>query len=293
VLNRSQKLRVGVFFLILVGAFSAFLLAVAGSVLWKSEDTYFVRYTDTSVAGLQIGGGVVYQGIVLGTVDDIEIDPANVEDIIVTMQLEEGTPIKTDVRARIVPVGITGLSRIELSGGTQDAERLPPGSFVTAGQSTMTDLTESLQSILTNINVVLEDISGVLTPATVRRVDTIIANVEEIVLDNRESVASSLDQFGAAAEGLAGSVRDAERLVGELRRSVEAADVAERAREVSDVVGRTGDLISELDLLLRQNRDEIGETVQSITDTARMLNNFAFQINENPSLLLLSRDTAR
>jgi len=284
---------VGVFFLILVGAFSAFLLAVAGSVLWKSEDTYFVRYTDTSVAGLQIGGGVVYQGIVLGTVDDIEIDPANVEDIIVTMQLEEGTPIKTDVRARIVPVGITGLSRIELSGGTQDAERLPPGSFVTAGQSTMTDLTESLQSILTNINVVLEDISGVLTPATVRRVDTIIANVEEIVLDNRESVASSLDQFGAAAEGLAGSVRDAERLVGELRRSVEAADVAERAREVSDVVGRTGDLISELDLLLRQNRDEIGETVQSITDTARMLNNFAFQINENPSLLLLSRDTAR
>lgn len=281
------------FFLILVGAFSAFLLAVAGSVLWKSEDTYFVRYTDTSVAGLQIGGGVVYQGIVLGTVDDIEIDPANVEDIIVTMQLEEGTPIKTDVRARIVPVGITGLSRIELSGGTQDAERLPPGSFVTAGQSTMTDLTESLQSILTNINVVLEDISGVLTPATVRRVDTIIANVEEIVLDNRESVASSLDQFGAAAEGLAGSVRDAERLVGELRRSVEAADVAERAREVSDVVGRTGDLISELDLLLRQNRDEIGETVQSITDTARMLNNFAFQINENPSLLLLSRDTAR
>ncbi len=292
-LNRSQKLRVGVFFLILVGAFSAFLLAVAGSVLWKSEDTYFVRYTDTSVAGLQIGGGVVYQGIVLGTVDDIEIDPANVEDIIVTMQLEEGTPIKTDVRARIVPVGITGLSRIELSGGTQDAERLPPGSFVTAGQSTMTDLTESLQSILTNINVVLEDISGVLTPATVRRVDTIIANVEEIVLDNRESVASSLDQFGAAAEGLAGSVRDAERLVGELRRSVEAADVAERAREVSDVVGRTGDLISELDLLLRQNRDEIGETVQSITDTARMLNNFAFQINENPSLLLLSRDTAR
>lgn len=292
-LTRSQKLRVGVFFLVLAGAFSAFLLAVAGSLLFKSEDAYFVRYTDTSVAGLQIGGAVVYQGIVVGTVDDIEIDPANVEDIIVTMQIEEGTPIKTDVRARIVPVGITGLSRIELSGGTQDAERLPPGSFVTAGQSTITDLTESLQSILTNINVVLEDLTGVLTPTTMRRVDTIIANVEEVVLDNRETVATSLEQFAAAAQGLAGSAREAERLVTDLQRSVQAADVAERAREVSDVVASAGNLVSELDLLLRQNRDEIGETVQSLTDTARMLNNFAFQINENPSLLLLSRDSPR
>jgi phospholipid/cholesterol/gamma-HCH transport system substrate-binding protein len=282
-----------VFFLVVIGAFAAFILAVAGSVLFKSEDTYFVRYTDTSVAGLQIGGAVVYQGIVVGTVDDIEIDPENVEDIIVTMQLEAGTPIKTDVRARIVPVGITGLSRIELSGGTQDADRLPPGSFVTAGQSTITDLTESLQSILTNINVVLEDISGVLTPASMRRVDTIIASVEEIVLDNRDTVTASLEQFSTAAAGLAGSARDAEQLIRDLQRSVEAADVAERAREVSDVVARAGNLVSELDLLLRQNRDEIGETVQSFTDTARMLNNFAFQINENPSLLLLSRDTPR
>jgi phospholipid/cholesterol/gamma-HCH transport system substrate-binding protein len=284
---------VGVFFLVLVGAFAAFILAVAGSALFKSEDTYFVRYTDTSVAGLQIGGAVVYQGIVVGTVDDIEIDPENVEDIIITMQLEEGTPIKTDVRARIVPVGITGLSRIELSGGTQEAERLPPGSFITAGQSTITDLTESLQSILTNINAVLEDISGVVTPITMRRVDSIIESVEEIVLGNRETVTVALEDFSAAAKGLAGSAREAERLVGELQRSVEAADVGGRAQEVSDVVASAGDLVSEVDLLLRQNRDEIGETVRSLTDTARMLNNFAFQINENPSLLLLSRDNTR
>ena len=63
----------------------------------------------------------MYAGIRVGRVTDIRIDPDNVEQIRVTIEVESGTIIKTDAVAGIDTNILSGVSSIQIRGGTKDA----------------------------------------------------------------------------------------------------------------------------------------------------------------------------
>jgi phospholipid/cholesterol/gamma-HCH transport system substrate-binding protein len=247
----------------MIGGLVIFALIVAGQGLWQQYDTYYVRYTDTSVGGIQVGGTVVYQGIAVGSIQSIEIDPGDVESIIVEIQVQDGTPIKTDVVARIVPVGITGISQIELSGGTQAAEEIDPGSFITPADSTFGQVTDSVTSILEGIEGVLSDIAQVLDRIDSDSIGNILARIDGMLSDNEDTVSSLLQELNEAAAGLTGATG-----------------------EIGGLVSSVTEVSGDLELLVRRNGPEIEEAIESLNDTLRLLNNFAFQINNDPSLLI-------
>ena len=65
---------------------------IIGSRLVKKTDTYYIKYKDVSVAGLNIGGAVQYHGIRIGSVDDMRIDPDNVATVIVEISVKKALP---------------------------------------------------------------------------------------------------------------------------------------------------------------------------------------------------------
>ena len=79
-----------------------------------------------AVSGLQEGGQVLYRGIPVGRVADIRIDPTNVENVLVTVEIDRETPIKEDTVATLEMQGITGIAYVQLRGGTQASARLDP-----------------------------------------------------------------------------------------------------------------------------------------------------------------------
>ncbi|MFP4622444.1 MAG: MlaD family protein [Bacteroidales bacterium] len=92
--NRSQKIRLGVFLFVSL----AILLSVIGFLtareFFEKEDVYYVSYEDISVSGLEVGSPVKYMGIKVGTIQDINIDPQNVNKIILELALKPDVPIK-------------------------------------------------------------------------------------------------------------------------------------------------------------------------------------------------------
>ena len=106
--TKAQKLRLGIFITVISVLMVIFLIMVAGTKIMEKRDIYHIRYQDSSVTGLQIGGPVKYRGIGIGRVDDISIDPESITDIIVTVSIKSGTPIKGDMTASLIPIGITG-----------------------------------------------------------------------------------------------------------------------------------------------------------------------------------------
>ena len=80
-------------------------------------------------------GGLRYRGVPIGTVTQIGIDLENVELIEVTLAIKKGTPIKTDTIASLALQGITGLSFVQLTGGTRNAPTLEPRPGKRARQS--------------------------------------------------------------------------------------------------------------------------------------------------------------
>jgi phospholipid/cholesterol/gamma-HCH transport system substrate-binding protein len=123
--TRASYLFVGIFVLVLMAGAIAFGMWMTRAGLADTSEYYYMYFTG-SVAGLQNGSAVQYRGVPVGTVTDIAIDEGNVEQIQVTVAIREGTPIKTDTVAQLQLQGITGLSFVQLSGGTQAAPALEP-----------------------------------------------------------------------------------------------------------------------------------------------------------------------
>ena len=90
----------------------------------KQEYDYYHVYMSESIAGLSPDASVKYKGVEVGTVNHIEINPENSEQIILLLKVKHGTPVKIDAKAALKFFGITGLAYIELTGSSKNSPPL-------------------------------------------------------------------------------------------------------------------------------------------------------------------------
>jgi phospholipid/cholesterol/gamma-HCH transport system substrate-binding protein len=137
-------------------------------VLWQSKyaaegafDYYRINARE-SVAGLNERAPVKLQGVNVGEVDRLFINPENSEEVSIVVKIQANTPIKTDTYAQIKPQGITGLSYLQLGGGTQEAPRLKTGpkskqmGLIESRPSLLSRMDESLESVVVKVEAILE-----------------------------------------------------------------------------------------------------------------------------------------
>jgi len=77
-----------------------------------------------SVEGLTIGNDVKFNGLKVGQVTNLEIDPEDPSLVDAEIRVAQNTPVKTDTRARIEQGSFTGVAKVALIGGTPDAPNL-------------------------------------------------------------------------------------------------------------------------------------------------------------------------
>ena len=124
--TRANYVAVGAFVLAII-----FLAFVA--VLWLGRSEYseeakrYYIFFRGSVAGLNKGSEVQYNGIPVGHVVDIRVDPNNLEQIQVTVEIDTNiVDIKSDARAFLEANILNGIATIQIRGGTQEASDLSP-----------------------------------------------------------------------------------------------------------------------------------------------------------------------
>jgi len=115
---------VGAFVLVL-GAMlvTGLLWLLSGGVSRQSYDLYLAIETE-SVAGLNLAAPVKYNGVAVGKVQDIRLDPSNPDLVRLVFAIQHGVPIHADTVAVLNTQGLTGIAYVELSGGTRDAPPL-------------------------------------------------------------------------------------------------------------------------------------------------------------------------
>ncbi|MBV8336510.1 MAG: MCE family protein, partial [Alphaproteobacteria bacterium] len=119
--TRANYVAVGAFVLAII-----FLAFVA--VLWLGRSEYgeeakrYYIFFKGSVAGLNKGSEVQYNGIPVGRVVDIRVDPNNLEQIQGTVEINTSiVNIKSDARAFLEANILNGIATIQIRGGTQEA----------------------------------------------------------------------------------------------------------------------------------------------------------------------------
>jgi ABC-type transporter Mla subunit MlaD len=280
--SRIQKIRLGVFI------FSGFLLIatliaiVAGNKLLEKRDIYYIEYSDSSVNGLSTGGAVKYHGIDIGRVDKIEISPNDITLVIVTISVNSGTPIKEDVEATLVPVGITGLKSIEITGGTNKAQLLLPKSTIPSGVSAFDNITGKAESIAEKLEILVQNLNEMTNPQTQRDIAQIVSTTNDIVSENQDSIFNTMNNLEQISKNANTLVQN----LSNFSNNLEEVDLKQLMLNLNTTLERTNIAVNNIDKMVLKNRTNIDETMETLRETVENLNEFAKQINENPSILI-------
>jgi phospholipid/cholesterol/gamma-HCH transport system substrate-binding protein len=250
-------------------------------------------YFEGSVAGLKPGNAVQYRGIPVGGVIDMRIDPENVEHVLVIIEVAGDTPIREDTEATLALQGITGLSYIQLTGGTQMAAPLKaaPGQrrpVIKSRPSELAAIFEAAPEIMNRAIEVIAMLEKLLGPENQRHIGNILENIE----NTTGALSDSSGDIGTLLSEGAGAVEDVRELTSALADNSEDIDriLTEGAGVVEDVhvltttlAASSGDIetvLSEGAGTMKNMNQLTGGLAGSTDDIAKMLNEGARVMEE-------------
>ncbi len=166
--NKVNYTLVGLLVFIGIGLMLGFTYWLLKPTAEQEVKKYIIRF-DESVFGLNIDAPVKYRGISVGKVTELKINPSNTEQVEVLVTILKTTPIKEDTVAKLTAQGITGLSYINLSMGSnagkdlkaKDNETYPiiktVPSFFENFEASLGSVSTKLSSTLTQTEKLLND----------------------------------------------------------------------------------------------------------------------------------------
>ena len=303
----------------LVGLFIALLgAALLAGVLWLSRTDYrgvydrYYTFMDESVSGLSNDSSVKYHGVDVGRVKESILNPDNPEQVRIALDIVHGTPIKEDTIAVLETQGLTGITTVNLTGGTRAAPLLKakPGenfpviksqpSLYTQLSRSLARLTtnEQLPTLLANLNNLTQDARGVLdaqSRADLKRTFADLAQITKVIAGRRSELADSivkadaaLDRFAAVGktvnerlpdilDQITASVRALRDMTNEIgRASASFGSTVDGSR--TDIAQFTGQTLPESGLLIAE--------VRQLTATLQRL---ASELEREPNALVFGR----
>ena len=290
---------VGAFVVLLAAALIAGVLWIASGGGSRKEVDLYLAVEEESVAGLSVNAPVKYNGVDVGTVREIELDPVNPERVRLVFALRHGTPIKEDTEAVLKTQGLTGIAYVELRGGTAGA---PPLRATVPGELPLIRTKPSLSARLENVlSSVLLKLDGTTT-----RIDAMLSK------ENQQALASTLADIAAVAHvlaerkgtidaGLVSAQRTfghGERLGAQLGPVIEriglAADSLQKlGEEAGQASAKAGSTVESVGADVRRfgshTLPEVQRLVAELQALSASLRRLADQTERNPGGLLLGR----
>jgi phospholipid/cholesterol/gamma-HCH transport system substrate-binding protein len=205
----------------LIGGFVlAFAFGMFGFVYWLQNTSglgrqaiYQIRF-EQPVSGLTVGSGVLFNGIRVGTITDLKLDPQDPKRLTVSIAVDPATPIHTDTQVDVTYQGLTGAPAIALKGGSASAPPLAtqddhPGVLI-AGAGVGQNLSESARGTLQHIDELIAEnskplhtaIEGISTFADMlgqnsKRVEGILGGLEKLTGVSKEAKPTVFDLVAA------------------------------------------------------------------------------------------------
>lgn len=176
---------VGIATVALIAALAVFTIWLARLQFDSDYDVYDIVFYGP-VRGLSEGGEVHFNGIRVGEVTALNLDPEQGDQVIARVRLKGETPVRVTSRAQLEPQGITGLNYIQITAGNPESALLKaqyPDNVVPVIQSQPSPLAELLSgsgTLLAQAVDVLNRVNRVLSDDNIRSFSTTLASVEAV-----------------------------------------------------------------------------------------------------------------
>lgn len=281
---------VGAFVLVLGAALVAGVLWLASGGAFKQKMDLYLAVMDESVAGLNLNAPVKYNGVDVGKVKVIQLDPTNPQRVNLLFAIKRGTPIKEDTIAVLKTQGLTGIAYVELSGGAVGS----PPLGILAGNPypvirTKPSLSARLENVLTNVLAKLDSTSNNLNAILSAENQASFKNALADIATVSRTIAARKDAIDAAI------THGARTLDNTAQATARLEAVVDRIGRGADAIEKMGQEISKTSVTTAKTVNAVGEEVQRFsTETQPELERLLGELNTlAPSLRRLSEQTNR
>ncbi len=283
----------------LIGLF-VLIMSVAGIgfVYWTQKlgngvSQYYSIDFKGEVGGLTTASQIYFNGMPVGRVEKLTIDPIDGRKTHVTIMIKQGIPIRANSSARIETSMLTGTAKIFLSAGTPDSPVLEssgknfPKIAATAvsGKSMM----EGAPDLINNTNALILRMNELIANNE-RLIRESVKNVEvftQALRDNKHNITRILGNAAQLTENLNTATVSINELVTNNKKTITqtihnveqvTAEIAGKKKEIGDIIVnakalsvQANNISSQLELLVTENRVSLAKTMKNVEDFTTVL----------------------
>ncbi len=273
--SRANYALVGLFTLAVIAAMFGFVYWFGSGGTGRKQDVRVI-FTGT-VTGLARGSSVLFNGLRVGEVKQIGLQPDDPRRIFGVIEVENTTPLRVDTRARIEAQGLAGVVALQLIGGEPNAAVLQPGPGETlptiiAERSEFQDIIESVRNVAKKADEVLGNLDGLIKENSGSITNT-VRNVEKFSAalgNNSESVDKLMASFGQIADTISPLSQKLGVLSEELTSVVRAID----EKKITSIVEN----VDKFTAALGGSSGDVSKAVKDVASITDKLNRAADQV---------------
>lgn len=275
--SKANYTLIGIFVLIALFSITSFTAYLSGRGLSEKLTDYIVVYT-TPPRGISVGSEVRYNGLKMGEVTDTRLDPEDENRVLVHIRVKETTPVLQDTYGQLEPLGLTGLSYIQLFPGksTKPIERqtmFGAAPQISGRASQFDDLLGGSESVIENVNLALGRAASIMNPEATQNLHEILANINAITNTVAKSNLSDdrIETFMAAIETAAKDVSTAALAV-----DVTAKDISKfmNSGQIDTVLNNANQALVNADGVLSEYKALATHGVVMTDEATRMIEQF-------------------
>jgi phospholipid/cholesterol/gamma-HCH transport system substrate-binding protein len=264
---------------VLIGFFTLGVLAAAFAfVHWfrsigksTTSASYHVVFQGP-VGGLRTGAAVLFNGMRVGEVSDLQLNRQDPKQVIATMKIDANTPVRSDTVVGLDFQGLTGISSIGLKGGDPTAGPLPEGPdgmpTLVADISATQDISASVREVLRKVDSFISDNSDSFH-SSIRNVEVFTKSLK----DNSEKI----DRIVATVDK---SLAGIENLTGDGKTPGEISDTLKSFRTVAEDVDKK--TLKQLEGLIADGRRALATFDRAVSNFDRNPSRVIFGGGGNP-----------
>jgi len=295
-------------------AVGAFVLAVLAGILvatlwlarvqFETQYQYFETHVAGPVSGLGSGALVRLNGIEVGRVAKIALDPKDPKLVTLLLQVRDGIEIHSDSVASIESQGLTGVSYVEISGGTlgsplliaAEGQKYPQ---IASRPSSLQEVFDNAPELLSRLLIIADRLESVLDDKNRGAIAETLANIRDTtgMLSRRtKDIDQLIADGGTTMHNLAEASGTLKNTLANLDRTFGKADGLIASADTT--FERATKLATDLDALVQASRPGLrdlttngtAQLTELLSEARRLvasLNRVSTGLERDPSRLLL------
>ncbi len=278
---------------VLIGAFTlAVVLGVFGFVYWfqniggTGERVFYRVQFEGSVSGLRTGASVLFNGIKVGEVNQLKLDPQKPKQVMAGISVDKGVAIRNDTEISLEFQGLTGISALSLKGGDPSQPPLIGGKTLLDQMPTMIappgatqDVTAAARDALRKVQELIQENQAAIK-AALANIETFTATLSRNS-DHIDSTLANIDKFSGS---LGRNSDRIDKIMAGLQNLSGGEDG--KSGDVAEVVRSIKTLADNLDKRTEELTKFIGGLARTGTKTLTTIDKAAKNFDANPSRII-------